>query len=212
MNRKEKRAQVSNFKRDSGDFMKVVNLCDDLKKKVLAQHEIIQTLLAMVRSLDAKAMATKELCVAAKVFDHESFEDATDREIGLKRRGASDLIQKDDVVYVDFVARHENGDVIASDKNLPLKAGAGAVVFDEFLIGKGCAEKGLCYTDVIDEANPDRSVAGKKIVFEIDVLKVKGNDDGRGSNQAGDAGEGKSSVVPVGHGHQSGFGSLGEYI
>lgn len=219
MNRKQKRAQVSNFKKDSkgfGDFRLVVMQVDDLKKKMLAQHEMIQTLTAMVRSLDAKAMATVELCYKDDIFTKEEFEDATDREIGLLRRGPEELVQADDVVYVDFVAK--DGDkVLTEDKNIAVKAGSGSIAFDAFLVGKRCRESGLVYSEVIADNHPSKDIAGKTITFEINILKAKGSadgfTDGRGNNgdtgyQRGD----ESVVVPNGSGHEGGHTSLGEYL
>jgi hypothetical protein len=134
------------------------------QEKIFAQAKLLRSLVVYARDIDGKIDALLKTLTAQGAISKEAFEAAWDAEQGLVLKTSE--IEAGDIAWVTARA----GEIV--EANIPVRIGAGAYIFESALIGKTAGWTGQHEVDVPADA-PATDLAGKKVVFELEIHKVK---------------------------------------
>lgn len=144
----------------------VEGVTNTTSKKMMDQHRTLQSILVLLKNYDARVTTLQDLVIENGWVDDRGWEDRIDKILGLRRKGDTEKISVGDVVWVDYTAHEDGEDQEYTERNFPVRVGSKAMIFEDALIGKDVTAKGIEYSGEWDE---------KKIIFKIDVMKVKRN-------------------------------------
>lgn len=163
-----------------------------LRERMIAQHRLLRSTLLSLRNLDARHEAMRKVLVEKGLMTVEEYNTVVDANLGLRLRGADELIQKGDVVWVSYVGEVDGEDEKIEQTNMPIRVGSNSIVFEEALVGHPPHVKGVPYEATYNVG----SMKGKKIKFTIDIHQVKQNMKGAGDGEKrGDSGDADGDAV-----------------
>lgn len=156
-----------------------------LAKKIAGQHRLAQSSLVLLKNIDARIEAIKDLSVEAGLYTEDQYQDKVDEKLGLRKKADNETIELADVVWVSYTAEVEGVSEKQKEENLPVRVGSGAVMFESALLGKKCNDKGIVFDGVWKENNPSEPLKPieHKVKFTIDIQRVKArrkDDNGNG--------------------------------
>jgi hypothetical protein len=199
-------------------YQELKRYIDDLQERVSRQHQLMQSTLVLLKNMDARIDATKELNLTKGTFAEREFQILVDHKLGLREKDESEDIVIGDVVWVAYRATMEGTEKVFEEDSLPLRVGSNAAVFETALIGRRTGTKGIIFTASFAKKKGEE-FSGKSVEFTIDILKVKtklgGNTDGpelaelesepvSGGVSAADPGSAQPEAVAGGSGLESG--------
>ena len=142
-----------------------------LNERVMRQHQLAQSTLILLKNMDARIEATRELCINKGIFTEQDYHVLVDHKLGLREKDESEDIVVGDVVWVAYKATVEGSDQTSQEDSLPVRVGSNSAVFEPALLGKRTGAKGITFTAQFSKK--DEGYAGKSVTFVIDILKVK---------------------------------------
>lgn len=176
------------------------NELDMVKQKVIAQHRLGQSTMVLIKHMDSKFEALKELLIRKGVFTNDEFQQAVDTNIGLRLRSDDEMIEAGDIVWASYIGNIEGTKETFKEDLMPIRVGTGAVIFEAALIGMTPNTPDVKFTATFKKG-PN---AGKKINFTINIDKVKtGVANGRRELREL-AGASESDLEAGGSGHEGG--------
>ena len=199
----------------------------ELAKRMMGQHRLAQSSLVLLKNIDARIEAIKDLIIEKGLFTDQEYQDAVDVKLGLRKKLDNEEIELADVVWVSYVAEVEGIQGTQTEDCLPVRVGSNAVMFESALLGKRCDTKGIVFEGSWKDADPTDKIKTieRKIKFTIDVLRVKtrrkdesGNGIADDIDRADGVGGEHSDIAMLesesddqGHGHSNGVGYEVEY-
>lgn len=133
-----------------------------LDNKIEAQHKLLKSQLVILKNVDARIEAIKELLVSKGIFTEDEYQVTVDDKLGLKVKGAGELIEIGDIVWVKYVATQ--GEEVLTEPGLPLRIGSNAVPIEKELLGKPCDLKDHKFVLEVNKT---------EYKFVLDVIRVK---------------------------------------
>jgi hypothetical protein len=199
----------------------------ELAKRMMGQHRLAQSSLVLLKNIDARIEAIKDLIIEKGLFTDQEYQDAVDVKLGLRKKLDNETIELADVAWVSYEAEVEGVPEKQKEECLPVRVGSNAVMFESALIGQQCDAKGIVFEGSWKEENPSEPLKPieRKVVFTIDVLRVKTrrtNGAGNGITDDIDRADGvgsensdiamlESSVDAEGLGHADGVNDQAEH-
>ena len=144
---------------------------DGLETKAKASHDLIQKVVMYSHGVDDKMNVLVEMLEEKGVLERGALESLLDTRRGLRTKEATELIEAGDVAWVTYKALIPGEPKPIGEVNLPVRVGAGAIVFDKELIGKN-PHQTISYSDEFkDKGHPQW--LGKRVDFTINIGQVK---------------------------------------
>lgn len=161
---------MNDFKKDlsNGNIQKGLKVDDiqEIKKRIIAQHKTLNSILLCLKTYDAKIDSLAEIIQAAGIVTEKDFEDKVDTKVGIRRKADDEIIALGDIVWVNYTVTDHLGHS-QKDEHFILKVGTNSVIMENAVLGKPVNSVGIEY-----EAKY-KDDATKSLKFVIDVEKVK---------------------------------------
>lgn len=158
-----------------------------LRGKFGSQHRLLQSMLVMLKNMDARLEATKEVLVSLSMVTDDEFSVIVDKKIGLRLKEDNEEIKDGDIAWVSYVGKIDGEAQEYKQENFPIRVGSNSVVFEQALVGRRPNTMGVTYQAEFGSGENK----GKTIKFNIDIFKVKtnlkGGDNGDGIGIEGEA-------------------------
>lgn len=199
----------------------------ELAKRMMGQHRLAQSSLVLLKNIDARIEAIKDLIIEKNLFSEQEYQDAVDVKLGLRKKLENEDIELADVAWVSYVAEVEGVEGTQTEECLPVRIGSNAVMFETALLGQKCDAKGIVFEGSWKDTDPEDKLktVERKIKFTIDVLRVKTrrkDESGNGIADDIDRADGvggensdiamlESSVDAEGSGHTDGVNDQAEH-
>jgi len=183
-----------------------------LSKKVGTQQQLSKSVLMMLKTMDSKMDALRDVMVAKAVATDQEIDAAIDANIGLRLREDNEDICLGDVVWVNYSGTIDGGKEFKQE-NFPIRVGSNTVIFEQALVGRRPNTMGVTH----DATFKGGEYAGKTIKFNIDIYKVKtqvvgANDDAGYTDIGASQGEPQPNAEADGSGHDAGGGGESQSI
>lgn len=138
---------------------------DGVGNKVAAA---VQSFLVIVKDVETQLNALKDSLIEAKLITAEQVEDLADKRRGLRLKMPDEPLGEQDICWVTF-SLMLNGKEEATEKNIPVRIGAGALAFEKELIGHKIGET-VDFEDTYTAPGPFK---GKRLKFRVQIHKAK---------------------------------------
>jgi len=146
-----------------------------LTQKTNVNHQQINSFFKFVGDTEAKIETLKTIGIRDGLFTEDQFDDVLDEVKQIRKRKADEVVEKGDMMRLDYKAVDQNGLVQMEEKDFPYRA-TGELMFDEHVLGKTVLEAALAqsfnYT-YPENYPPNPNLAGKSLTFTLSVAKVK---------------------------------------
>ncbi len=133
-----------------------------LDNKIEAQNKLLKSQLVIMKNLDARFEAIKELLVSKGIITEDEYQTTVDSKLGLRAKMGDEKIAIGDIVWVKYVATQ--GEEILTEPGLPLRIGSNAVPIEKELLDKPCDLKDHKFSLEVNNI---------EYKFVLDVIRVK---------------------------------------
>ncbi len=176
----QRQANLNDLRKTAG--LSAVKIAEIERKQEL-QHKEIMQVFGFLGDIETRLEAMKTLNIRAGLFTDQAYEELWDEIKGLRAKGPDEPLEAGDFISLTYKVTSAEGQELASDRNFPVRLGAGSLMFEGELLGKTRSQLqdhsfSQTYTDPYP-ANPE--LAGKTVTFQVTVAKVKSKKTGKPS-------------------------------
>jgi hypothetical protein len=159
-------------------------------EKVLQHNKLLDNYLRTLNSFDSKLDTILQLLEQKNVIGENDFEELHDHNTGWRKKTETELAADGDVVWVNYKLTSDEIKAkvpagFVEEKDMPIRLGAKAVIFEESIVGKKVGEA-YNYTHKDDKDTFE---------FVITVSKLKTRLEGVSNGEPTEAGNGSDSDV-----------------
>lgn len=140
--------------------------------KIEMNEKICRSLVGYTREMNLQIEAVASLLEEKGVLKSEEFAERFDTLRGLRKKTELEPIEKGDTVWVSYASEVPGSGEKVGEDSFPIRVGAGAVFWEESLLGKKLGES-YSTTFTLPENYSYKDAAGKAMTFDIKILKVK---------------------------------------
>ncbi len=144
----------------------------DLEGTVKTADTLARSVVTYAKEVNLQIDAVVKLLTEKKIFTEDEHEKAFDLIRGLRRKGGLEQIEQGDTVWVGYKTKDPSTGQEIKEESLPVRVGAGAIFWEESLLGKRPGER-YSTTVKLPENYSFKNAAGKTMTFDIHVIKAK---------------------------------------
>ena len=146
--------------------------------KLKEMMELTKSLIGFQEEIEYKVDALFDLVKEKVGITDDEFEAKWDEKKGMILRKDSDKIEVGDIAWINYTSEivGETGKEYEGKEanKMPVRIGSGAFYAEDAMLGLSCGKgSSINFTQEFEETYHNKTVAGKSVIFSIEIDKVK---------------------------------------